>query len=540
MRPYCYTTTDDPVVSRQLHAFSDASKRAYGCCVYLRTEFASGFVSTSLVTAKSRITPIKGCTIPKLELSGAQILTNVLNQVESELRDTFSIDKLYAWIDSTVVFCWLKNENKVYKQFVQNRVNEIREKSKTVIWKLIDTSQNSADDVSRGLLLSQLVQNKRWLNGPEFLSLPQENWPYLKPGDNFLKHSEHSTETVNLFVGTEFDFSELNDEEKVTCLATNPDINLVLFDRYNIVRENAGPDSCEIPQSDETHTIFSDGVEVTNLLCILDPRRYSSLSRLFRVTANVLRFVRNLKLSVQNTKINKKQIGEESINHLVEAKQLWITEVQKEFSSPKHKQLKKNLRVFTDSHGILRCRGRLGNAPLPFDTKYPILIPHDSRLAELIVLDCHETVGHNKTKDTLNEIRSQYWIPKGRQLVKKVIKSCLICRLFEGKRCVYPEPPKLPRERVDQSYAFENIGIDYAGPVFVRNNFGDQKTLYKSWIALITCYSTRAVYLDLATSYDSDALIRILERFFNRYNAPKTINSDNGSNFYVQCHTRIR
>eukprot|EP00111_Clytia_hemisphaerica_P018182 TCONS_00053765-protein len=75
------------------------------------------------------------------------------------------------------------------------------------------------------------------------------------------------------------------------------------------------------------------------------------------------------------------------------------------------------------------------------------------------------------------------------------------------------------------SFAFENIGIDQYSleTILVINKL--------SWIALITCYSTRAVYLDLATSYDSEVPIRILERFFNRYNAPKVINSDNGSNF---------
>ncbi|XP_066924007.1 uncharacterized protein [Clytia hemisphaerica] len=204
---------------------------------------------------------------------------------------------------------------------------------------------------------------------------------------------------------------------------------------------------------------------------------------------------------------------------MVNAKKLWILEVQKEFSSSEHNQLKRNLNVFTDAHGILRGKGRLGNAPLPFDTKFPILISRNSRLAELIVLESHKNVGHNKTKDTLNKLRSQYWIPQGRQLIKKLINSCLICRLFEGKRCIYPQPPKPPRERVGMS-----IGIDYAGPVFIRNNFSDQQTLHKSLIALIRCYSTRAVYLDLATSFDSEALIRILERFFNRYNAPKVIN----------------
>eukprot|EP00111_Clytia_hemisphaerica_P005964 TCONS_00017261-protein len=110
-------------------------------------------------------------------------------------------------------------------------------------------------------------------------------------------------------------------------------------------------------------------------LGILDPRRCGSLTRLFRVTAKVLRFVRNLKQSVQNTKLNKSDDTEESIDHMVDTKKLWILEVQKEFISSEHNQLKRNLNVFTDAHGILRCKGRLGNAPLLFDTKFPILIP---------------------------------------------------------------------------------------------------------------------------------------------------------------------
>ena len=77
----------------------------------------------------------------------------------------------------------------------------------------------------------------------------------MKPGDNF-STTKNSEETVNLFVGTEFEFSELDDEEKITCLAANPDINIVLFDSFNVVRESPCDDS-QPSQEEETHTIFS-------------------------------------------------------------------------------------------------------------------------------------------------------------------------------------------------------------------------------------------------------------------------------------------
>ena len=189
------------------------------------------------------------------------------------------------------------------------------------------------------------------------------------------------------------------------------------------------------------------------------------------------------------------------------------------------------MKVFQDNHGILRCQGRIHDSPLPFDTKFPILLPKNNVFTGLVVLESHKNVGHNKTRNTLDEIRSQYWIPQGRSLVKKLINECSICRLFEGKHCAYPEQPKLPKERLQQGFAFKNIGIDYAGPVYVRNDYGDQSSLYKAWITLITCLSSKALYLDLVVNYDAEALIRILERFFSRYNAPEVITSDNGTNF---------
>ena len=55
--------------------------------------------------------------------------------------------------------------------------------------------------------------------------------------------------------------------------------------------------------------------------------------------------------------------------------------------------------------------------------------------------------------------------------------------------------------------------------------------MYKVWIVLITCCTSRAIYLNIAISLDGLACIKVLQRFSSRYGQLKLIISDNGSNF---------
>ena len=79
----------------------------------------------------------------------------------------------------------------------------------------------------------------------------------------------------------------------------------------------------------------------------------------------------------------------------------------------------------------------------------------------------HERVKHSGSKDTINHIRSIYWIPKLRQLVRSIIRKCILCRRFEPKP--YPNPPsaQLPEFRSQQSLPFQTTGVDYLGPLLI-------------------------------------------------------------------------
>ena len=119
-------------------------------------------------------------TIPRLELLSSLLACRLTESVKRALDDVKSIDSVTYWSDSTVVLGWIRTSNKEFKQFVENRLREIRRLAPSELWKYVPTKQNPADIASRGTTATQLVVNKLWCNGPEFLVKSSEHWP-LQP-----------------------------------------------------------------------------------------------------------------------------------------------------------------------------------------------------------------------------------------------------------------------------------------------------------------------------------------------------------------------
>ena len=155
---------------------------------------------------------------------------------------------------------------------------------------------------------------------------------------------------------------------------------------------------------------------------------------------------------------------------------------------------------------LWRCGGRLENADISDTAKSPILLNVAHYITRLIVTHAHESLMHSGVKDTLTQLRSRFWIVKGRQFVRKTLHKCMICRRFTGKSYCCPAPPPLPECRVKEAFAFSSIGVDFAGPLYVKNP-------EKAWICLYTCCATRAVHLDILTDLSTDSFIRSFRRF---------------------------
>ena len=168
-------------------------------------------------------------------------------------------------------------------------------------------------------------------------------------------------------------------------------------------------------------------------------------------------------------------------------------------------KLKSQWNYFEDEQSIIRCKGRIINSTLPYKTKYPILLSKEHELTTLIVRDCHNKVHHRGIKQTLTELRAEYWIVKSRSFVKKVIHNCVTCKRIHGRPYSYPDTPVLPAERLLEGRPFLAVGVDLCGPLIIKdiyskNDHGDEESVNKCYIVLFTCASTRGVVIDVVRS----------------------------------------
>ena len=462
-----YERTKQEVLECELHGFGDASSKAYCAVVYLVYKTNEG-TSAKLLTSKSRVAPLKKVTIPHLELMPARILAQFMDTVKLALESQLKVNRVRYWLDSSTALCWIQNRGE-WKQFVRHRVNEILKLTNKEHWGHCPGEENPADIGLRGALGSKLRDDKLWWCGPQWLTQGEEKWPATVEDIRTPESEEELKKTTNVMV----------------------------------VQVQRPP-------------------TVANLV---DINRHGSLGKLLRVTAWVLRFIKNARPDQDQTVKRKGRLKREE---LVQAEGEWLKAAQADLRRQGNFQHLVSELGLVENDRILRCVGKLVNSDLEVDVRRPIILPRDHAYTTLVIRDCRERVLHSGVRATLADMRSRYWVLEGRQCVKKVLRKCVTCKKQEGRAFSAPQTAALPEFRVKQVPAFSKVGVDFAGPLYVKAATGGVRKVY---IALFSCCVTRAIHLELVEDLSAEAFRRALRRFAARRGTPTLIVSDNAKTF---------
>lgn len=460
------TRLDD--LSVELHGFCDASISAYAAVVYTRIIDFNSKVHVNLVTCRTKVAPVKQISVPRLELMGATLLSELIIEVAEVLY--IPKKNIYAWTDSTVVLAWLSSHPSRWSTFVGNRVSTILSFLENSHWAHVQTDQNPADIASRGLTALELSSCTLWTQGPSWLA--------------------------HRFI--EF--------KKPTSIATSMEMRQI---KAHFVSDNI--------QEDTVWSKFSDLQKMVRVIAYC--KRVSKWKR-----TNVKRYEQFLTTDELDEAVNIciKYVQNKEFQDDIIA--LRTTDMVK------YNSKLKPLCPFFDSNGIMRVGGRieLGNSNENF--KHPIILPHNNHFTNLIIKDAHLKSLHGGVTLMLSYLRSKYWIVGAKTLVKAFIRNCVICKRYStSNQTQYMG--QLPLSRITPARVFQNSGVDFAGPINIRASKGRGHTSYKGYICLFVCMSTKAIHLEAVSDLTSQGFIACFKRFVARRGHVSDIWSDNGSNF---------
>ena len=265
------------------------------------------------------------------------------------------------------------------------------------------------------------------------------------------------------------------------------------------------------------------------------------MSKLLRVTAWVMRWIKILRKQVNKTNIDEgspTQLHVLSVEELIAAEVVVIKgyqgmEFKEEFmvlDGHRNNKLRESighLNPYVGEDGLIRVGGRLQQSNLDEKTMHPVMLPKKGKLTEMIIRWCHQKTAHSGRNVTLDEIRtSGYWVIQGNSAVKEVISRCITYRRLRGKvdKQIMAD---FPQDRLKEEPPFTYCGVDMFGPFEIK----ERRNTSKRYGALFTCLASCATHTEMTKSMDTNSFSLALQRFIARRSNIISIQCDNGSNF---------
>ncbi|UYV67961.1 hypothetical protein LAZ67_5002637 [Cordylochernes scorpioides] len=213
--------------------------------------------------------------------------------------------------------------------------------------------------------------------------------------------------------------------------------------------------------------------------------------------------------------------GSLSAEKIEQAERTMVGIIQREAFEP-GKSYGKNLRVGVISDGLLYVESKLLYSEESEHFRRPFLLPHKHPLVDLMIREEHLRNNNAGTHILMSIMREKFWIIKSRKTIGRIVRGCVKCRRFDQRPIKISCAP-LPNDRTEPLGIFQVVGIDLAGPLYLKDGS-------KMWMVLFTCAVYRAIHLEMVSNLETDSFILALSRFIGRRGRPSTIYSDNGTN----------
>ena len=403
-----------------------------------------------------------------MELCGAVLLTRLLSEARPAIK--LPIRRVTCWTDSEIVLLWLKKPPQALQVFEGNRVAEIQRASAVYEWRHIPGKLNPADALSRGQSPAEFLRNQSWFGGFDWLRQPEGAWPTAT--------NLHVTELPGL--------------------------------RKNLNQANV----CLVTDSDQKPFYH----------------RFSSYYTLINVIAYCLRLRRPYKYPSKSLDRTERDKAEQALWKLIQ-----IERFKKELEGIRKTGTTKNTHLaafspFIDEWGVLRVGGRLENARIPTCQKHPVLLPSCHYVTDLIIREVHRATLHAGIHGTLFAVRHRFWVLDGKDQVRRIVRRCNVC-IRHRPTVVQSKMSDLPAFRVQQSAVFSHVGVDYFGPISLKERKFRNRTILKGYGCVFICMSTKAVHIEIVSDLTTEGFLAALRRFIGRRRVPSFIYSDNGTNF---------
>ena len=469
--------------------FSDGSDLGQCVVAYLVWRLTDGSTHVSLVTSRTKIASMTKMSTPKSELCAAQLSSRLRTWLEQELD--IEVGDVYHFVDASIIIGMLKNISLKFDTFTAPRVSEIQMNTPVEQWSWIQTFDNPADLGTRGKCsLSDLEPGTMWREGPRWLKDPKENWPIRS---DFKKH----------------EIPGLKKEFEILPPTVSNVTQLIQFSKaLKDVEDN------EKKEETAANTMnVESSYCIENIVEMVDVSKFSCWQKLCLAVKETLK---------AKHKWNKKVTCPDDVELMKQARMLLLRSMM-----PATKKMLEKTKldgfIIHERDGLILAKTRTKNENLnPEDLI--VLSPHHP-ITKLILTHIHN-VNHRGVQYCVARSRIWYWIPQAAKLLKSIKNKCQMCKLKNAEAMSQLMAP-IPEKRLKASPIWHFSMLDLFGPIEVTN-FINQRTTRKTWAVIITCLTSRAIWVYLAEGFSTDDLLSVLRKHESRNGSPAEYSADLG------------